>query len=184
MRFGLTEHGGGRPTSVMSPVTWPSGSRRRAPGAAFAALLVLAASLSAACTTRHGPTAAQTPQALAGPPPGQGRIYVYRPGSPFLGANVPDVVVNGKRLGELHAGEVLYRNAQPGRYRVRISTDLENPITFRLAPDGSRYIGVAPRWDGLGWRLTGKLTPAAKAEGAIVDLIIVNTGPARDGARD
>jgi len=125
------------------------------------------------CTTRPGPTAGELPRALDPPTGGVGRIYVYREADPVLSANVPDVIVNGRRIGELRPGEVLIRDAAPGRYELRLSTAPEQIVPLEVAAGHGRYVAVEPRWQGLGWRLHARPEDRETARTAIRDLVVV-----------
>ncbi len=152
----------------------PFGDRPTAAATALATALLAAL---AGCTTRPGPTAGELPHALDPPDGGAGRIYVYREADPVLSANVPDVVVNGRRIGELRPGEVLFRDAAPGRYELRLSTDPEHVVVLRVLAGRARYVAVRPRWQGFGWRLRAARSDREAARTAIRDLVVVPPRP-------
>ncbi|WP_053005573.1 DUF2846 domain-containing protein [Kiloniella spongiae] len=71
--------------------------------------------------------------------PENARIYFYRSQVPFLAAVEPEFLVNGKSVGFVKINQVLYRNAQPGNYEIKISSDIENPISILLKPGETRF---------------------------------------------
>lgn len=80
------------------------------------------------------PTAAAEPMtAVEAPPPALARIYFYRQFTPLLIALSPEVIVNGKSVGDLSLGEVFFRDARPGRYRIFLAGDPEGVLELDLA---------------------------------------------------
>ena len=71
--------------------------------------------------------------------PESARIYFYRSQVPFLAAIEPEFLVNGKSVGSAKINQVLYRDAQPGNYEIKISSDIEKPILILLKPRESRF---------------------------------------------
>ncbi|WP_125932944.1 DUF2846 domain-containing protein [Kiloniella majae] len=71
--------------------------------------------------------------------PENSRIYFYRSQVPFLAAIEPEFLVNGKSVGTAKINQVHYRDAQPGNYEIKISSDIENPILILLKPGEARY---------------------------------------------
>ena len=71
--------------------------------------------------------------------PESARIYFYRSQVPFLAAIEPEFLVNGKSVGSAKINQVLYRDAQPGNYEIKISSDIEKPILILLNPRESRF---------------------------------------------
>jgi len=147
------------------------------PTALTTALAMALLAALAGCTTRPGPTAGELPRALEPPDGDVGRIYVYREADPVLSANVPDVIVNGRRIGELRPGEVLFRDAAPGRYELRLSSDPEHVVALRVVAGRARYVAVRPRWQGLGWRLRAARSDRETARTVIRDLVVVPPAP-------
>jgi hypothetical protein len=120
--------------------------------------LALALVLAACATTQkaeplHGPL-----PALA---PGQGRIVFYRPDNAFLGVLTPDVVVNGRSVGEAIVGSVFYRAAWPGDYTVFLAGHEDEAVTFALAPGDTRYVRISPHFSLTDSRLSLTLVDAA-----------------------
>src|SRR4029078_9624556 len=79
-----------------------------------------------------------TAQALPPIEPGKGRVFIYRDstrGSPY----VPDVLLNGERVGRLDQAGVIFRGVLARRYAVtsgRISTS----VNFAMAAGERKYI--------------------------------------------
>ncbi|MEH6629960.1 MAG: DUF2846 domain-containing protein [Halopseudomonas aestusnigri] len=68
------------------------------------------------------------------------RIYFYRSKVPFLAAIEPKFLVDEKVVGKAVMNQAIYRDARPGVYEIKISSDMENPITLTLSPGETRYI--------------------------------------------
>jgi hypothetical protein len=144
---------------------------------AFAAGVL--AIVAAACTQPRGPNIESDAAALAPPPQGLARIYFYRSGTPLMAMVEPAVIVNGRKVGELAPGEVFYRNARPGQYKVWLDTDAEAPVAFRLEAGARRFVRVEPDWAGLGWELTASLAGRAEAEADMRGLSVTGQPAAR-----
>jgi len=120
-----------------------SGLRRLAP--------VLAAGWLAACTGTFEPPA----RPVASPPPpvlaaDQARIYFYRPTNSLFPGIRPDVIINGRKVGVSVVGEAFYRDAQPGRYEIFLTSDDEELLSVTLGPGETHYVrtSVAMGWLG------------------------------------
>ncbi|WP_419903720.1 DUF2846 domain-containing protein [Kiloniella sp.] len=68
------------------------------------------------------------------------RLYFYRSKIPFLAAIEPEFLVDGKSVGKAVMNQVIYRDALPGNYEIKISSDMENSINLVLSPGETRYI--------------------------------------------
>jgi len=158
----------GPQTSVMSGSAHKRACHRRrielraSPVAPARALLRPAALLLAASLVAV-PAAAEPPPAIEPPPPDLARIYFYRQAQPLMLALVPDVVVNGKVVGDLSLGEVFFRDARPGRYHVFIEGDPSTVVELSLAPGEIGFVRCTLRI-GLGTtRLSAETVAAAEA---------------------
>lgn len=101
----------------------------------FAAISILLALSACGASKQAKPITGNLP-AIS---PESARIYFYRSQVPFLAAIEPEFLVNGKSVGAAKINQVLYRNAQPGNYEIKISSDIENPILILLKPGEARY---------------------------------------------
>ena len=97
------------------------------------------------------------------PPPGQGRIYFYRSDLPLMVALAPEVIVNGRQIGEAAYEAVFYRDALPGRYEVFLASSPEEPIYFSLAAGDLRFVKTVVDIGLTGTSLTAELVEEAKA---------------------
>jgi len=138
--------------------------------------LLAALALGGFLATASGPGAAEPAPAVEAPPPELARIYFYRQAQPLMMALSPDVIVNGKAVGDLSLGEVFFRDARPGRYRVFMAGDPETVVELSLAAGEIGFVRCTLRI-GLGTtRLSAEsvAAPAAAAE-------IANLGKEGDG---
>jgi hypothetical protein len=112
--------------------------------------------LLSACAGAGGPDLKPVPAAgLPAPEGGQGRIVFYRPRASLFPAVDPQVIVNGRLVGDSLDGVVFYRDAWPGDYEVFLTSDRDNPVVFTLGPGESLYVRTS-----IGFGLTGpRLAP-------------------------
>ena len=101
--------------------------------------------------------------AIKPPPTGLARIYFYRQMAPLLVAISPDVVVNGKSVGEISLGEVFFRDARPGRYRIFLSGDEEHTVELQLADGDIGYVRATFRFGIISSRITAEEIEATTA---------------------
>lgn len=124
------------------------------------------------------PAAAAEPEPVIQPPPPElARIYFYRQAQPLMVALVPDVIVNGKAVGDLSLGEVFFRDAKPGRYRVFLSGDPDHVVELSLAAGQVGFVRCSLRI-GLGTtRLQAESVDPAEATREITNLGNEGDGP-------
>jgi hypothetical protein len=146
---------------------------RNAPWRAVLAVLTLLLSPARAAEPDQPPVQ----PVIQPPPPELARIYFYRQAQPLMVALVPDVIVNGKAVGDLSLGEVFFRDAKPGRYRVFLSGDPEHVVELSLAAGETGFVRCSLRI-GLGTtRLTAESVAADEATREIVNLGNEGDGP-------
>lgn len=137
---------------------------------------VLALLLALLCSSAQ---AATEPQPIEAPPPELARIYFYRQAQPLMVALSPDVIVNGKAVGDLSLGEVFYRDARPGRYRVFLSGDPDHVVELSLAAGQIGFVRCTLRI-GLGsTRLSAESVAEAEARQEIGNIGLEGDGPAQ-----
>lgn len=102
----------------------------------FAAIAL--AMLLGACATgpKHGEVAASIPAVKQD----QGRVYFYRSGSMLGAALQPNIMVNGKVVGESKPGGFFFVDLPPGAVEVSTATEVEKKATFMLERGQSRYV--------------------------------------------
>ena len=136
----------------------------------IAALLPLLFPLLAACTQPGGPSLNQRYGGVPPPPEGLGRIYVYRDGFPLFPAVAPDVIVNGRKVGEAAFASLFHRDAAPGRYEAFLTSDEENPVYFHLAAGQSRFLKAVIDLRVTGAKIVLELVPEAQGREEAADL--------------
>ncbi len=113
------------------------------------------------------------PGVVVGPPPAdQARIVFYRGGNPFLLALEPQIVVNSLAVGRSIHGAVFYKDAKPGRYKVFLGTDLENPVYLILRRGDKTFVKIVPELQLPGSKLTAYEVSAAQGEKEIQGLAL------------
>jgi len=101
------------------------------------ALLMVVAFL-AACAS--GPKHAEVASSIPGLKADQGRVYLYRSNSMLGAALQPNVLVNGKVMGESKPGGFFFVDLPAGPVEVSTSTEVEKKLTFQLAAGETRYV--------------------------------------------
>jgi hypothetical protein len=72
--------------------------------------------LAAGCA--EPPATAQVPAVALPVPPGQARLWFYRPWEPSESLNLADIVVNGSYFASIENGGAFYRDVPPGHYHI------------------------------------------------------------------
>lgn len=99
---------------------------------------------------------------LASPTPETGRIFFYRPVT--LGAALtPDILVNGKRVGESVAWGFFHIDRPPGNYEVMTSTEVERKVSFVLEKGQTRYVRFSVNMGFFVGHVYGELVDQAMA---------------------
>ncbi len=109
-----------------------TGKRIQAVGLPVALVVALAGCASSVKFTDMKPSLAPQTQEM-------GRIFFYRPVT-FGSALRPDILVNGKRVGQSVAWEFFHLDRPPGKYEVVTRTDVERKVGFVLEKGQTRYI--------------------------------------------
>lgn len=114
---------------------------------------------------------------LPAPQGGQGRIVFYRPRGSLFPAVDPQVIVNGRLVGESLDGAVFYREAWPGDYEVFLTSDHDNPLSFTLRPGESLYVRTSVAFGLTGPRLAPKLVDETRGRREITGLGLIELRP-------
>jgi hypothetical protein len=70
-------------------------------------------------------------------PPGEARIWLYRPWEPSESLNLANVDINDGYFGSVANGGVFYRDVPPGRYHIA-------PVSFVPNANQDRNVDLAP----------------------------------------
>ena len=101
-----------------------------------------------------GPKVGEGDTRIGPPPVGKARIVFYRSTNPFLLALEPQIVVNDLAVGNSIRGAAFYKDARPGRYKVFLADDPDNPVYLILASGDTAFVKVEPVFDPRGSKLT------------------------------
>lgn len=139
-----------------------------------AALPLLAALGLAACSAdferEHPAIAAAPPADLRAD---QARLFFYRPNDSLFPAIRPAVIINGRKVGTSVVGEAFYRDAQPGRYEIFLSSDDDDRLTVTLAPGEVQYVRTSLSMSWLGARLSPESVTADQGERELQSVLLV-----------
>lgn len=113
-----------------------------------------------------------TPAPLPAIEAGKGRIIFYRTNFAFE-SQVPDIVLNGVRLGKPLQRGMFYRDVPPGSYGVT-TTIASDIVNFRVDPGRRTYIKLNPGW---GLRIAPVLVDAEVGAAESSDMNIVQPSP-------
>ena len=75
--------------------------------------------------------------------PDQGRIFFYRNSSMLGAAMQPNIMLNGRVVGESKPGGFFYVDEAAGPKEVATSTEVERKLTFTLDRGQTRYVRTA-----------------------------------------
>ncbi|MGV3742911.1 MAG: DUF2846 domain-containing protein [Burkholderiaceae bacterium] len=89
---------------------------------------------------KHKEMAASIPAVKAD----QGRIYFFRSASMFGAAIQPNIMLDGKVVGESKPGGFFYVDAPAGNHEVSTSTEVEKKLTFTLDKKEVKYVKTSP----------------------------------------
>jgi hypothetical protein len=134
---------------------------------------VLAAVWLTACSTPL-----EVPEQPGAAPPldlraGQARLYFYRPSESLFPAVRPEVIINGRKVGVSVVGEAFYRNAQPGRYEIFLTSDDDDRLTVTLAPGEVHYVRTSIALSWLGPHLSPTSVEAEQGALELQGLVLV-----------
>jgi outer membrane murein-binding lipoprotein Lpp len=73
-------------------------------------------------------------------PADQGRIYFWRSASMVGAALQPNVILDGKVVGESKPGGFFYVDAPAGNHEVSTATEVEKKLTFTLEKSETKYV--------------------------------------------
>lgn len=134
----------------------------------------LAAGWLAACSVPFEvpdqPLAARPPSDLGAD---QARLYFYRPNDSLFPAIRPEVIINGRKVGISVVGEAFYRDAQPGRYEIFLTSDDDDRLIVALAPGEVHYVRTSIVLSWLGPHLSPTSVEAEQGELELHGLVLV-----------
>jgi hypothetical protein len=139
-------------------------------GAGARVALALLALALAGCGTWQSLTAEAKP--LPAIEPGKGRIVFYRTNF-ALESRVPDIVLNGVRLGRPLERGVFFRDVPPGSYAVT-TTIASDIVNFRVRPGERTYVKLNPGW---GLHIAPLLVEPAVGEAESSGMNVVQPSP-------
>jgi hypothetical protein len=95
--------------------------------------------LLSACAA-SGPKLSEMRSSMPQLKPDQGRIYFYRNSSMLGAALQPNVMLNGRMVGESKPGGFFFVDDAAGPKEVATSTEVERKLTFTLERGQTRYV--------------------------------------------
>jgi hypothetical protein len=137
------------------------------PSFARRAAVVVLAGMLAACAS--GPKLAEMKSSIPEVKPTEGRVYFYRAGSMMGAAIQPNILVNGKVVGESKPGGFFFVDLAPGAVEVSTSTEVEKKLTFTLDPAQTRYVRTVIGFGLLVGRVYPELVDTAEGAKALAD---------------
>lgn len=145
----------------------------------FAAGAGLALVLLGGCAAT-GPKMSEMQSTIPHLKPDQGRVYFYRNASMLGAAMQPNILFNGKVVGESKPGGFFYVDDVPGPKVMSTATEVERKLTFTLEPGQTRYVRTAVGLGVMVGRIQPELVDASTAMPEIVETSYTGTGlPAR-----
>lgn len=129
--------------------------------------IVGCAALLAACAS--GPKHAEVQSSIPALKASEGRLYVYRSGSMMGAAIQPNVVINGKVVGESKPGGFFFVDLPPGTVEVLTSTEVEKKLTLTLEAGQTRYVRTTVGFGLLVYRVYPELVDNKEAAKEIAE---------------
>jgi hypothetical protein len=99
----------------------------------------------------------------------QGRIYFYRNSSLLGAAMQPNILLNGRVVGESKPGGFFYVDDAPGPKEVSSSTEVERKLTFTLDRGQTRYVRTAVGMGVMVGRVYPELVDPTAAEKELLE---------------
>ena len=131
------------------------------------AMLCLAMLCLAGCAS--GPRYADINSTFAGPSPGNGRIYIYRP-SAFGAALQPSIKINDQVVGSAVPHGFFYVDRPAGNYKISTSTEVERDLSLSLDDGQTRYVLLRISMGLFAGHVSPELVDNDKGEQDIKDL--------------
>lgn len=105
----------------------------------------------------------------------KGRVYFYRSASMFGAAIQPNILLDGKVVGESKPGGFFFVDSNAGNHEVSTSTEVEKKLTFTLDKGEVKYVKTSVSFGVLAGRIIPELVSAAEAEKELSDLSFTGT---------
>ncbi len=105
----------------------------------------------------------------------KGRIYFLRSASMFGAAIQPDIMLDGKKVGESKPGGFFFVDSNVGNHEVSTTTEVEKKLTFTLEKGEIKYVKTSPSFGALVGRIVPELISASEAEKELSDLSFTGT---------
>jgi hypothetical protein len=123
--------------------------------------VLLVVALLTACAS--GPKMAEVQSSIPALKADEGRVYFYRSGSMVGAAIQPNILVNGKVVGESKPGGFFFVTSAPGPMEVAVSTEVEKKLTFTLEAGQTRYVRTKIGFGIIAGRVYPELVDPAEA---------------------
>lgn len=134
------------------------------------AILSLAIVLTGCASgVKHKDMAASIPAVKAD----QGRVYFFRSASMFGAAIQPNIMLDGKVVGESKPGGFFYIDTAAGNHEVSTSTEVEKKLTFTLDKGEVKYVKTSPSLGLMVGRVIPELVSPREAEKELADLSFI-----------
>ncbi len=134
-----------------------------------AACASLAAAFLLAACAAGGPKLSEVRSTMPQLKADQGRIYFYRNSSMLGAAMQPNILLNGRVVGESKPGGFFYVDDAPGPKEVASSTEVERKLTFTLDRGQTRYVRTAVGMGVMVGRVYPELVDPAAAEKELLE---------------
>jgi hypothetical protein len=121
-------------------------------------LVILGLAVLAGCAVESPEQLAAKNRLLTSyPPPGEGRIWIFRTDQPEITREEPYVRINGQIVAVALLGRAFYRDVPPGDYTITVDSRGVAPNQFAhfgLAAGQTAYVAIDANswWAGLCWR--------------------------------
>lgn len=143
----------------------------------YVLILLSLTSLFLLCSCASGPRYTEMQSTIPQLRPDQGRVFVYRVSSPFGAMVQPDILIDGKVVGQSEPGGFLYVDLLAGNHEISTTTETEKKLSFALDAGQVRYVKTEVSIGVMMGRVQPYLVDEAEGKAAILELSY--QGPAK-----
>lgn len=111
-------------------------------------------------------------------PPGQARVFFYRPDTMLGAAVTSDIKLNGRVVGVSERGSFFFVDEAPGAMAVLTSTEVEKSLTFSIGAGERRFVKTSVSFGVMVGRIQPELVNATDAKADIAELAYTGNHPA------
>lgn len=87
-----------------------------------------------------GPKFSEVANSFPPLPQDEGRIFIYRSGTPFGSAVQPDVKLDGEKIGSSQPGGFFYIDRPSGHYEISVTTEVKRTLALLVEKGEQKFV--------------------------------------------